>query len=156
MFRNVMQAVRAGGTKLDSFQATEATPMDDDALRKELAKFQGGWTLVYWLYNGKEMPTTERNIKLSFLGEKFVIHEGDKEIEEGAFEGLDPVQRPKVFTYAPTVIRGLPNSLKFPAIYMLQDDVFIACVGYDGIRPRTFSAEAGSKIELVIYMRIRN
>jgi hypothetical protein len=45
--------------------------------------------------------------------------------------------------------------LRFPAIYLVQDDVFVACVGYARKRPKAFSAEAGSEDELVIYKRIR-
>jgi hypothetical protein len=37
----------------------------------------------------------------------------------------------------------------------VQDDLFIACIGYTGKRPRAFSAEAASKNELVVYKRLR-
>jgi uncharacterized protein (TIGR03067 family) len=106
MFRNVMQVARTARPTVRSLQIHAPAPRDGDAVRMEVAKFQGGWVLVYWLYNGKERPTHEQKIALSFVGETFVIHEGDTEIEKGAFTDLDPDQDPKAFTYAPSEVRG--------------------------------------------------
>jgi uncharacterized protein (TIGR03067 family) len=109
---------------------------------------------VYWLYNGKEQPARQSKIIWSFAGEQFTIRSGETVIEKGAIEGLDLDRIPKAFVYAPTEVEGRPFSLKFPAIYLLQDDLFVACVGYARERPQKFSAEAGSDNELVIYKRV--
>ncbi len=111
--------------------------------------------LVYWRYNGTEPPESGKEIILSLAAEKFTIRIGGAVTEEGVFEGLDPDESPKAFDYAPTQVDGRPVQWKFPGIYLLQDDVFIACVGYGGRRPTAFSAEAGSENELVIYKRIK-
>lgn len=66
---------------------------------------------------------------------------------------LAPDRDPKSFEYLPTENSGRPGRLRYPGIYLSQDDLFIACVGYGGKRPRSFSAEAGSKNELVVYKR---
>jgi uncharacterized protein (TIGR03067 family) len=148
-----MQVARTSGAERAPTWALVAPPGESSA--QERAKFQGTWVLVYWLYNGEERPTTEARITFTFTGAHFVIHRGDAVIETGEIEGLDPDQTPKAFTYAPTTVNGEPFRTKFPAIYWLQDDVLIACVGYRGERPGTFSAEAGSNCELVIYKRVR-
>jgi uncharacterized protein (TIGR03067 family) len=140
---------------MDLAPARALVALTGESAVQERAKFQGTWVLVYWLYNGGERSTTEARITFSFTGAHFVIHRGDAVIEEGEIEDLDPDRTPKAFTYAPTTINGEPFRTKYPAIYWLQDDVFVACVGYRGERPGAFSAEAGSDCELVIYKRVR-
>jgi len=155
MIRDVLHMARAEGTELDSVWTPAAAPRAGDDVQKEFAALQGGWLLVYWLFNGKELPARERKIVWSFVGDQFTIRAGETVIEKGAIEGLDPDRTPKAFVYAPTEVEGRPFSLKFPAIYLLQDDVFAACVGYGGKYPQAFSAEAGSDNELVIYKRVK-
>jgi hypothetical protein len=46
--------------------------------------------------------------------------------------------------------------LKYPGIYLLEDDLFIACIGYQGVRPGTFSSAAGNRAELVVYTRVKS
>jgi uncharacterized protein (TIGR03067 family) len=155
MIRDVMHIARAAGKEIASAWTPDVAPTDRDDLQKELAKFQGAWMLVYWLFNGKERPAREQKIIWSFVGEKFTIRAGETVIEKGALEGLDPEQSPKTFVYAPTEVEGRPFQLKFPAIYLLEDDVFIACVGYASKRLGAFSAEAESENELVFYKRVK-
>jgi uncharacterized protein (TIGR03067 family) len=68
---------------------------------------------------------------------------------------LCPGRSPEAFDYEPTKVKGRPVRWKFPGIYLLEGDVFVACVGYRGERPTAFSAEAGSENELVIYKRVK-
>jgi uncharacterized protein (TIGR03067 family) len=131
-----------------------APPPAGESLAQELGKFQGTWVLVYWLHNGEEHGVTEAKITLSCAGHHFVIRQGEAVIEEGEIEGLDPGQTPKAWTYAPTTVGGEPVQTRFPAIYWLQDDVLVACVGYGGERPKAFSAKPGTNRELVIYKRV--
>ena len=119
-----------------------------------MAKLRGSWRLVYWLYDGKEPPESAGEIVLSVAAEEFAIRTGSVVTEGGALEGLDSGRSPKAFDYAPTIVEGRPVRLRFPGIYLLQGDVFLACVGYGGMRPKAFSAEAGSNNELVIYKRV--
>jgi uncharacterized protein (TIGR03067 family) len=155
LIRNVMHIARAAGKEIVSTWTPDVAPTDRDAVQKELGKFQGAWMLVYWLYNGKERPAREEKIIFSFVGEKFTIRAGETLIEKGALEGLDPEHSPKTFVYAPTEVEGRPFHLKFPGIYLLEDDVFVACVGYGRKRPVAFSAEAESENELVFYKRVK-
>jgi hypothetical protein len=43
-----------------------------------------------------------------------------------------------------------------PGIYLLEDDLFIACIGYQGARPEAFSSLAGGRAELVVYARVNS
>ena len=108
--------------------------------------------MVYWLVNGQERSYGK--IIMSFEAEKFRIEIDGPLTEEGTLKGLDPTQSPKAFDYAPHMLNGRPVQLSYPAIYLLEGDVFVACVGYAGARPKAFSAEAGSENELVIYKRL--
>jgi uncharacterized protein (TIGR03067 family) len=118
-----------------------------DPARKDLEKLQGSWNLVYWLVYGDERPTADRKIVLTFKGSKLTIREGDKVIEEASIKDLDPGKQQKTFEY-------VSDKGNYPAIYLVEGDLFIACVGYSG-RPATFSAEEGSKNELVVYKRVK-
>lgn len=130
-----------------------AAPSNHGVVQSELDKLQGHWRLVYWLFDGHENSTAEKYI-LSFVGKHFTITEAGTLIERGTFENLNPEQDPKTIDYAPTEVNGNPFSSVFPAIYLVEDDVFIACVGYAGARPGHFSAEDASHNELVIYKRV--
>jgi hypothetical protein len=65
-------------------------------------------------------------------------------------------RRPQPYEYAPTEVNGRPQALKYPGIYLLEGDLFIACVGYRGARPEAFSSVAGARAELVVYARVRS
>jgi uncharacterized protein (TIGR03067 family) len=127
----------------------------DEAAQAEYRKLQGSWLLVYWLYDGTDPHQSKDPIVLSFEAERFTIRIGDTVTEEGAFVGPDPRQHPKSIVYAPSRLHGQPVDLKYPGIYLLEDDLLVFCIGYARERPRGFSAEAGSHNELVIYKRLR-
>jgi len=118
-----------------------------DPAKQDLEKLQASWVLVYWLVDGEEKPTADKKIVLSFKGNKLTIREGDKVIEEASIKDLGPGKQPKTFEYVTE--RGT-----YPGIYLVEGDLFIACVGYGG-KPATFSAEEGSKNELVVYKRVK-
>lgn len=92
---------------------------------------------------------------MTFDAETFTIRVGGKVIERGAVERLAPRQRPKAFVYAPTEVSGEARALKYPGIYLLEGDLFVACIGYRGERPGAFSSAAGGKTELVVYTRLK-
>jgi hypothetical protein len=39
---------------------------------------------------------------------------------------------------------------------LLEDDLFIACIGYQGARPKAFASVAGGRTELVVYTRAQS
>jgi uncharacterized protein (TIGR03067 family) len=154
MIRYLPQSALASGTEYRSPLRAEAARAIDAAVRGDLDRLRGSWELVFWLFNGKEQPEPQGRPVMSFAGERFTITIGGAVTEEGVVE-LDPAQSPKAFDYEQTKVEGRPVRVRFPGIYLLQDDVFVACVGYRGERPRVFSAEAGSENELVFYKRVR-
>ena len=109
--------------------------------------------MVYWLYDGHELRQEGGRVVLSVIDEHFTFRVQEKIIEKGTFESLDAKRSPKTLVYAPSESEGKPFVHKFPAIYFLENDVFLCCVGYRG-KPQGFSAEAGSANELVFYKRI--
>jgi uncharacterized protein (TIGR03067 family) len=154
MIHFLPQTVLAEGTKYRSAVTLEAPPSRDD-VEADLAKLQGSWLLVYWLYDGREQSVPGGKPVISFTADQFTIRVGEVVIERGRFEALAPERRPKAFDYAPTEVAGKPVQLKYPAIYLVEGDLFVACVGYKGGRPETFSARAGSGQELVVYTRLK-
>jgi uncharacterized protein (TIGR03067 family) len=155
MIHFLPDVVLAEGMKYYAVLAPEVALPERDDVQEELRKLAGAWVLVYWLFDGKEQSLSAGRPVMSFSGAAFTIRVGEEIIERGAMEALDPDRTPKALDYAPTEVRGRPVQLKYPGIYILQDDLFIACIGYRGKRPRAFSAEATSMNELVVYKRLR-
>jgi uncharacterized protein (TIGR03067 family) len=152
MIHELPEIVLAEGIRYASID--EAFPIADDAAWQELEKLKGSWVLVYWVFDGQERSVAERYV-MTFDAENFTILRGATLIERGRVEGLDPERRPKSYDYVPTETGGRPVSVKFPGIYLLEDDLFVACIGYKGARPGAFSVEAGDQNELVVYRRLK-
>jgi hypothetical protein len=133
--------------------ALEPWPADCDSAQEELRRITGSRALVFWLYGGKEQSLAGGRPVMTFEAERFTIRVGGRVIERGFIERLEPDQHPKRFVYAPTEVIGEARPLKYPGIYLLEDDLFIACIGYIGERPKAFSSGAGGKTELVVYTR---
>jgi uncharacterized protein (TIGR03067 family) len=155
MIHFLPEVVLPEGVKYCAALALEAWPADRDGAQEELEKITGPWSLVYWLFDGEERPLAAGRPVMTFEAEEFTIRVGGRAIERGAIERLDPRQPPKTFVYAPTEVNGEARALKYPGIYLLEDDLFIACIGYQGERPKAFSSAAGTKAELVVYTRLK-
>jgi uncharacterized protein (TIGR03067 family) len=151
MIHELPEIVLAEGMRYASI--AEAVPADD-AARQELEKLKGPWVLVYWVFDGEERPVAERYV-MKFDAENFTIRRGGALIERGHVEGLAPGRHPKPFDYAPAEVNGRPVRVKYPGIYLLEDDLFVACIGYKGVRPRAFSVGPGDMKELVVYRRLK-
>jgi uncharacterized protein (TIGR03067 family) len=143
------------GTVFGSASLAAEPPTPDDTAAADREKLQGSWLLVYHLFNGKEVDDSKKDTILSFEGFAFTIRVGEDTIEKGVFKEVGANKSPKTFVYVPTEVKGEAVERSYPAIYLLQDDVFIACVGYVGKRPAAFSAEDNSSNELVIYKRVK-
>jgi uncharacterized protein (TIGR03067 family) len=153
MIRYLPDVVLAEGVKYRDLLALEAWLADPDSAQEELRRITGSWALVFWLYDGKEQSLAGGRPVMTFEAERFTIRVEGRVIERGLIERLDPDQHPKTFVYAPTEVSGEARALKYPGIYLLEDDLFIACIGYKEERPEAFSLGAGGKTELVVYTR---
>ena len=85
-------------------------------------------------------------------GNHFVVKVGQKVYEEGTAV-IDLSTSPATFDTVVTMKEGQARQDKARGIYLVQDDLLIACISYDGFRPVVFSAERNSRRELVIYRR---
>ena len=86
----------AGAAPLAAADDTEK----QEAVKKELKKFEGTWTMVSAERNGAQAPEEAiKNIRVIIKGDKFTIKEGDRTVEGTMV--LDPSK--KLFPF--------PNSL---------------------------------------------
>src|SRR5262249_50377040 len=135
MIHFLPRTVLAEGTKYRPAVTLEAPAPSRDDVDADLTKLQGSWLLVYWLYDRREQSGPGGKPVISFTADHFTIRVGQEVIERGRFEAMTPERSPKAFDYAPTEVAGKPVQLKYPAIYLVEGDLFIACVGYGGGRP---------------------
>jgi uncharacterized protein (TIGR03067 family) len=102
-------------------------PREDDAVKKELAKFQGEWVVVGAEKGGKKLTEDERkNLSKYFLHKIVVtddkytawISETDKQASEGEPQAIviDPTKSPKTIVFS-----------EIPAIYSLEGDTLKVC-----------------------------
>lgn len=129
-----------------------ATDANDDAVKKDLEKFQGNWTLISVERDGKKTPEEEaKKIKLSIQGNKFILQKDGVTISEGTFT-VDPAKKPKQID---EMITAGPNKGKmFLAIYEIDNDHHKICFAAAGKeRPTTFSSAQGSGHLLQVWKR---
>jgi len=132
---------------------TLAASTDRDAVQRELEQLRGSWLLVYWLFDGEERSVAGRYV-LTFEDESFTIGHRGAVIERGRIEGLHPDKHPKPYEHVPTEVNGGSRTLKYPGIYLLDGDLFLACIGYKRVRPKVLSSGGGEQTELVVYTRL--
>jgi uncharacterized protein (TIGR03067 family) len=123
-----------------------------DAAKKDLAKFQGNWTLISAERDGKKMPEADaRKLKLTIQGNKFTLRKDSVIISEGTMT-LDPTKRPKAIDER---ITTGPNQGKlFSAIYEIDDEQHGICFAAAGKeRPTEFSSTPGSGRLLQVWRR---
>jgi len=125
---------------------------DDNAMKKELAKFEGTWTVVKLEVNGKSLLEKDKpESKLVIKDGKITsdAKEAPKNVAELA-KILDPSQKPK------TVTLPLEGNIKFYGIYEIEGDELRVCG--DGVdtaqekkpeerRPKEFDSNKGLLIE---------
>ncbi len=124
-----------------------AADPSDDAATKDLAKFQGNWTLISAERDGKKTPEEEaKKIKLTIQGNKFVLRKDSVVISEGTMT-LDPSKRPREVDES---ITTGPNKGKvFSAIYEIDDEQHKICFAAAGKeRPPEFSSGSGRLLQV--------
>lgn len=115
---------------------------DTDAVKKDLAKFEGTWIIDAVVVDGqKQGKAMYKDSELICKGEAFTFKEGDV-IHKGTMK-LDASKKPKeidvVFTEGPG------KDMKMLGIYELTDDTYKVCFSFDGKdRPKEFEAKEKS------------
>ena len=121
------------------------------AVKQDLEKLQGTWTVVSMEMDGKFMSAEARQkIKLTLDGENYVFKNGD-----GGNAGLykiDPSRDPKELNI---VIGGGEEKGKvYLAIYKIDGDTMTQCMELSNKnRPHEFTGKAGSGCALEIWQR---
>ena len=130
-----------------------AAASSDDAVREDLEKFHGNWSLTSLERDGKKTPPEElAAIKLTIRGNKFVLRKDTVVISEGTFT-LVPTRKPKEIDE--TITAG-PNRGKLSqAIYEIDEKHHTICFAAAGReRPTEFSSKPGSGRILQVWRRV--
>jgi uncharacterized protein (TIGR03067 family) len=115
--------------------------------KKDLAKFQGNWTLISAERDGKKTPDEEaKKIKLTIQGNNFVLRKDGVVVSEGTMT-LDSSKKPKEVTE--TITAGPNKGKVFSAIYEIGDDQHRVCFAAPGKeRPTEFSSVSGQLLQV--------
>jgi uncharacterized protein (TIGR03067 family) len=138
-------------TALVSLLIAAEQPKEGDA-EKELEKFQGRWTTVSRVDDGK--ASTEEDTKnhvITIKGDLLTVLNKDKEVATGRLK-LDPSKNPG--EYDLTYESG-PNKGKVrKGIYMFEGDTLTTCLAAVGKEPpKEFASKPGSGATLFVQKR---
>jgi uncharacterized protein (TIGR03067 family) len=127
--------------------------VEDEAAKKDLAKFQGSWTAVSIKYNGQEFA---EKLKLKFVFKNNQISiEGDDEVKKEYPKvtlKIDPSTKPPCLDIL--VLAGVQKDAAMEGIYELKGDELRICVKVLGKeRPGEFASPDGSSIALLVLKR---
>jgi len=122
-----------------------------DAVKKDLANFQGVWTVESMELNGKPLSEERRKkIKLTIKGENFTFDTGG-DSHEGLYK-IDPTKDPKELNIV--ITRGGEKGKVYLVIYKFEDGKMIQCMRQDNkSRPTTFTGAAGSGCDYEVWQR---
>jgi uncharacterized protein (TIGR03067 family) len=141
------------GLVIAGLATQSAAQQKEDAVKEELKKLQGTWTLVALEKDGKEVPPDklkEANIKVTIKGTSFSFMVGGKTIE-GSFT-IDPAKSPKHLDAKGPNAQGAEE--KTIGIYKLEGDTLRICFVPEGKqRPTEFKSQADTGTTLETFRR---
>jgi uncharacterized protein (TIGR03067 family) len=116
---------------------------EDDAAKKELARFEGTWVFTKYVNDGKAAPEDAlKKLELTVKGNESAFKRGD-DVTHGRYI-LRPDKDPKELNIE--ILDGPNKGKTFPAIYAFDGAELRICLNRGGKdRPRKFESEAGSK-----------
>lgn len=138
-------------------QAQEAfVAQDAEAVRSELARFQGSWQLLYAETDGVAAPAERlAQIQVRFEGSSHTVRYGDQVVAEKIAFRIDPTRSPSWVEDRLPAEGGKESVIR--GIYQLDGDLLISCVAQtDGPRPTAFDTKPQSGQTLRIFRRIRS
>jgi uncharacterized protein (TIGR03067 family) len=119
--------------------------------KKELAKFQGTWTVKELKHDGKVIDNDKAKFKVTFKKDVATVEGNDELKKEYARFSikLDPSTMPKILDIKITA--GAQKDVTMEGIYEVKDDELKICVKVIGNeRPTTFDSAQGSNIAYLI------
>jgi uncharacterized protein (TIGR03067 family) len=132
-----------------SFLVTVDEPKDD-AVKKDLQKLQGNWTVISIEVNGNKIPEDKiGDPKAVFKGDQYSIHDFRLTIT------IDPTKKPKTINMDGKDGNGKP--LTMIGIYEVEGDTLKICFAKPGEkeRPSTFETKPKSGQSLIRYNRAK-
>jgi uncharacterized protein (TIGR03067 family) len=129
-----------------------AAASSEDAVKADLEKFQGNWSLTSLERDGKKTPPEElTTTKLTIRANKFVLRRDSVVVSEGTFT-LDPTKKPKEIDE--TITAGPNRGRLSKAIYEIDEKHHTICFAAAGReRPTEFSSQPGSGRILQVWRR---
>ena len=128
-----------------------AGDVTEEAVKKEIAKLQGSWSVVSAEWDGNKAPDAKiKMVKIVFEEEKLIVHQGDKTVETESYK-LDPSKDPKAIDV--TYLEGERKGESSQGIYSLVGDTLKICMSYSTNRPADFETRADSKRHLLVLKR---
>lgn len=129
-----------------------ADDQQSDAER-ELAKFQGTWTIESSVAGGLEIPADQlQGFLVIYEGDRHTLKFGDQVFQVGT-QTIDPSQSPKAIDV--TMIEGSAKGTVMLGIYEIDGDKLTVCFDPTGKeRPTEFKSETGSQNFLNVHRRV--
>src|SRR5262245_8074295 len=139
---------------LVSAVAADDTPATD-AVRKDIARFQGTWKTTSLRWNGKDLDTDGKFAMQFVFNDAEATIESSKEVKKEYAKitfMLDPSTSPPCVDLK--IAAGVQKDAVIEGIYELKDDELKICAKVFGNdRPAAFESAEGSSIVLIVLKR---
>ena len=129
-----------------------AWAQDKDAVKKDLARLQGEWSMVSGSADGQPMPEDMRKqMKRVCKGDETITTMGGQTFLKARFN-IDPSKSPKTIDYEMT--DGVTRGRKQLGIYEVDGNTFKSCFGKPGAeRPTDFTSKPGEGRTFSVWKR---
>lgn len=126
------------------FTFAAAQPDDRQAVKEDMARLQGEWSMESGVADGYPIPASMLpNSRRVCKGDEITATVGGQVVMKAKIT-IDPSRRPKTIDYQ--VIDGPTKGKKHLGIYELEGDRFKSCFGApDAARPTDFTSKPGDR-----------